>query len=98
MTTYATFTVTFKVHDRELLMSKFRETELYQHIKEQEGREDDEMLSSSAILELLIGLNFEGQAAIGVEELASTSDPDTDDENQIATSIHYGDVTYTKAV
>ena len=95
MTTYATFMVTFKVEDRELLMSKFRETDLYRHLKDVEGKEEAEMLSSSAILELLIGINIEGQAAIGVEELASSSHPDTEDENRIATNI---DTDYVVAV
>lgn len=87
MTTYATFMVTFRVEDRELLMSKFRETDLYRHLMKEEVTTEQEIHSSVAILELLIMENPELLKAIGVEELSSSAHPDTVDENENACNM-----------
>jgi hypothetical protein len=94
MTTYATFSATFKVEDYELLKKKYMETDLYKLEIEEYG-EDHQFLSSTAILELLTGVDDKACHDIGVEFWASTCELDSEDETRLACNA---DLVYTKAV
>jgi hypothetical protein len=85
MARYATFSATFKVEDYELLKKKYMETDLYKLERDEYG-EDHQFLSSTAILELLIGVNDKASRDIGVEFYASACDLDTEEERRNASN------------
>ena len=87
MARYATFSATFKVEDYELLKKKYMETDLYK-LEQEEYGEDHQFLSSTAILELLIGVNDKASQDIGVEFYASACDLDTEEEKLNASNAY----------
>ena len=78
MTTYATFSATYIVHDVELLKRKYEELASSRVYLEEPTEEDMEFMASQAILDLLdYGVSA---SDMGVEFYSSTCEPDTDDE------------------